>query len=97
MWLPASTFSPATKEGQESDWVFVIGLEDGHIPDFRSATDDEVPEELRVLHVIVSRARYGLVVTFSCQTPTKYGWRVSTLSHASATPPGSECGRFPYE
>lgn len=55
--------------------MFVLGMEDGHIPDFRSATDDDLREELRVLHVIVSRARYGLVVTFSRQTKTRYGWR----------------------
>lgn len=62
-------------KGQEFDWVFVLGLEDGHIPDFRSATTEEVREELRVLHVIVSRARYGVVLTFSRHTPTKAGWR----------------------
>jgi DNA helicase-2/ATP-dependent DNA helicase PcrA len=67
-------------KGQEFDWVFVIGLEDGHIPDFRSATTEEVLEELRILHVIVSRARYGLVVTFSRNTPTKAGWRAARPS-----------------
>jgi DNA helicase II / ATP-dependent DNA helicase PcrA len=64
-------------KGQEFDWVVVIGLEEGHVPDFRSEAD---PEELRVLHVMVSRARYGLVVTYSRQTQTRTGWRAATPS-----------------
>lgn len=67
-------------KGQEFDWVFVLGLEDGHIPDFRNATADLLLEELRVLHVIVSRARYGLVLTFSRKTRTQYGWREAQRS-----------------
>jgi len=62
-------------KGQEFDWVVVVGLEGGHIPDFRSETEAELAEELRVLHVMVSRARYGVVVTHSRKTPTKNGWR----------------------
>lgn len=58
-------------KGQEFDWVFVVGLEDGHIPDFRSGTAETHAEELRVLHVMVSRARCGVVVTFA----RKDGWR----------------------
>jgi DNA helicase-2/ATP-dependent DNA helicase PcrA len=67
-------------KGQEFDWVFVLGLEDGHIPDFRSATTKDVLEELAVLHVIVSRARYGVVLTFSHHTPTKAVWRTAQPS-----------------
>lgn len=62
-------------KGQEFDWVFVIGLEEGVIPDFRSDGDDERDEELRVLHVMVSRARYGLVFSRIRSTMTKYGPR----------------------
>lgn len=58
-------------KGQEFDWVFVIGLEDGHIPDFRN-TDD--PEEERLLHVMLSRAKYGLVLTRSRHVWSKRGW-----------------------
>lgn len=64
-------------KGQEFDWVIVIGLEEGHVPDFRSEAD---PEELRVLHVMVSRARYGIVLTYSRHTQTKSGWRAATPS-----------------
>lgn len=63
-------------KGQEFDWVFVVGLEAGHIPDFRSHTDEAQAEELRILHVMVSRARYGVVVTFVRQD----GWRATSPS-----------------
>lgn len=63
-------------KGQEFDWVLVVGLEDGQIPDFRSRTGEALAEELRVLHVMVSRARYGVVMTFARQD----GWRAATPS-----------------
>lgn len=62
-------------KGQEFDWVFVIGLEQGHVPDFRNVTGEALAEELRVLHVMVSRARYGVVVTYSRCTWTSAGRR----------------------
>ena len=62
-------------KGQEFDWVVVLGLEEGHVPDFRSTAEPELSEELRVLHVMLSRARYGLVVTVVGATRTRYGWR----------------------
>ncbi|MEX0985753.1 MAG: ATP-dependent helicase [Actinomycetota bacterium] len=62
-------------KGQEFDWVFVVGLESGHIPDFRSVAGDALAEELRVLHVMVSRARYGVVLTYCRHTETRAGWR----------------------
>lgn len=62
-------------KGQEFDWVVVLGLEDGHIPDFRAPRHGEVREELQVLHVMVSRARHGLVLTRSATTNTRYGPR----------------------
>lgn len=64
-------------KGQEFDWVFVIGLEEGHVPDFRNVDD---PEELRVLHVMISRARYAAVFTYSRNTMTTRGWRGSAPS-----------------
>ena len=62
-------------KGQEFDWVVVLGMEDGHIPDFHAAARREVREELRVLHVMLSRARYGLVLTRSASTNTRSGPR----------------------
>lgn len=58
-------------KGQEFDWAFVVGLEDGHIPDFRNPED---PEEQRILHVMLSRAKYGVVLTRSRQIWSKRGW-----------------------
>lgn len=51
-------------KGQEFDWVVVAGLEDGQVPDFRASGDEERAEELRVLHVMISRARFGLAFTY---------------------------------
>jgi DNA helicase-2/ATP-dependent DNA helicase PcrA len=62
-------------KGQEFDWVIILGLEDGHVPDFRTSNQAELDEELRVLHVMASRARYGVAFTYSRHTWTKNGWR----------------------
>lgn len=64
-------------KGQEFDWVVVLGLEEGQIPDFRNPDD---PEELRVLHVMVSRAKYGLVLTYARSGKTSYGRRATQAS-----------------
>ncbi len=62
-------------KGQEFDWVAVVGMEDGHVPDFRATSADDVAEDLRVLHVMASRARVGLVFTCCAEIPTKFGAR----------------------
>ncbi len=62
-------------KGQEFDWVVVVGMEDGVVPDFRAQSTEERAEELRVLHVMISRARHGLVVTRCRQQRTSYGLR----------------------
>lgn len=62
-------------KGQEFDWVFVIGLEEGVIPDFRTKDQEQFDEELRILHVMVSRARYGLVFSSIRTITTQYGTR----------------------
>lgn len=51
-------------KGQEFDWVIVVGLESGQVPSFLAKTGSAQAEELRVLHVMASRARYGLAVTY---------------------------------
>ena len=61
-------------KGQQFDWVVVIGAEDGVIPDFRASTQETRLEEARVLSVMISRARHGVVVTCSAQVPTAKGW-----------------------
>lgn len=62
-----------TGKGQQFDWVFVIGLEEGHLPDKRSSRGQALAEEERVLLVMLSRARYGLIVTRIKTNNGKYG------------------------
>jgi DNA helicase-2/ATP-dependent DNA helicase PcrA len=52
-----------TGKGQQFDWVFVVGMEERHVPDRRSVTEELLAEEKRVLLVMLSRARHGLVIT----------------------------------
>jgi DNA helicase-2/ATP-dependent DNA helicase PcrA len=56
-------------KGQQFDKVIVLGMEDGHIPDFRATTEDELREELSVLHVMTSRARTSLIFTVCNDVP----------------------------
>lgn len=60
-------------KGQQFDWVVVVGAEDGVIPDFRANTTETRLEEARVLSVMISRARHGVVVTCSRYVPTLAG------------------------
>lgn len=53
-------------KGQQFDWVVVIGLEEGCLPDFRAAT---AAEEARILSVMISRARHGLVLSNARSVP----------------------------
>lgn len=60
-------------KGHEFDIVVVLGLENGHIPDSRNDQD----EELRVLLVMLSRARAGVIVT---RADTSSNTRSSSMS-----------------
>lgn len=60
-----------TGKGQQFDWVFVLGLEEGHLPGKRNNQGAALAEEQRVLMVMLSRARHGLIVT---RTRTTHGW-----------------------
>jgi DNA helicase-2/ATP-dependent DNA helicase PcrA len=62
-----------TGKGQQFDWVFAPGIEDGHIPDFRSTSPEQVAEERRVLLVMLSRARHGAVITRSQTSQRRSG------------------------
>ena len=62
-----------TGKGQQFDWVFVIGLEEKHLPDKRSSRGEALAEEQRVLLVMLSRARHGLVVTRTRMADGMYG------------------------
>lgn len=50
-------------KGQQFDWVFIVGLDNGSIPFYKATTEQEIEEEARVLSVMISRARIGFVAT----------------------------------
>lgn len=52
-----------TGKGQQFDWVFVCGLERGQVPIHFANAPALIAEEKRVLLVMLSRARHGLVIT----------------------------------
>ena len=56
-------------KGQQFDWVLVVGAEEGAIPDFRAKTAEAIAEESRVLSVMISRARHGVVVMHAESVP----------------------------
>ncbi|PZE60348.1 ATP-dependent helicase [Curtobacterium sp. MCPF17_047] len=60
-------------KGQQFDWVFVIGVEDGSVPFFEAKTPDALLEEARVLSVMMSRARHGLVLSHATAVPALNG------------------------
>jgi DNA helicase-2/ATP-dependent DNA helicase PcrA len=62
-----------TGKGQQFDWAFVVGLEENHVPDRRSSQGAGLAEEMRVLVVMLSRARHGLVVTSVTNLDGRYG------------------------
>jgi DNA helicase-2/ATP-dependent DNA helicase PcrA len=67
-------------KGQQFDWVFVPGLEEKHLPDKRSSSGEALAEEERVLLVMLSRARHGIVVTKATMLDGRYGPYRSTRS-----------------
>lgn len=62
-----------TGKGQQFDWTFVVGLEEKHIPDKRNSQGPALAEEMRVLLVMLSRARHGLIVTSVTTLDGMYG------------------------
>lgn len=69
-----------TGKGQQFDWVFVIGLEEGHLPGTKSNHGTALIEEQRVLLVMLSRARYGLVVSRVQMNNGRFGPYAATQS-----------------
>lgn len=62
-------------KGQQFDWVFVVGLEEGILPDYRSTSSAKVAEEARVFSVMVSRARHGVIISYAGDVPKAPGER----------------------
>lgn len=69
-----------TGKGQQFDWVFVVGLEEGHLPTKRNSQGDALAEEQRVLLVMVSRARHGLLMTRAHMLDGQYGPYAARMS-----------------
>jgi DNA helicase II / ATP-dependent DNA helicase PcrA len=59
-------------KGQQFDWTIVAGLEEGTIPFFKATTSDALLEEARVLSVMISRARHGVVLS---RVSSHSGWQ----------------------
>ena len=81
-------------KGQQFDWVFIPGLEEGCIPDYRAKTKDEISEEAKILSVMLSRARIGAVVSYSSAPsngyPTRSSRFLSHLKHVEGIRTGSD-------
>lgn len=86
-----------TGKGQQFDWVFVVGLEEGHVPSTYAVTSEDLLEEQRVLMVMVSRARRGLFLSHGRQTCNRYGrifregesrWWPALAAACQEVPPG---------
>lgn len=60
-------------KGQQFDWVVVLGFEQDCIPDFRAKTQTAREEEARTFSVMLSRARHGVLVSYSTVVPTNAG------------------------
>lgn len=79
-------------KGQQFDWVVIIGLENGVMPDFRATSPEAMTEEARVFSVMLSRARHGVIVSRAASVPTNDGRPMSRKpspflsSIASASP-----------
>lgn len=51
-------------KGLEFEKVFVVGCEDGTIPDFRARDEKELRDERRGLYVAITRASSGVILTY---------------------------------
>lgn len=69
-----------TGKGQQFDWAFIIGLEEGHIPHKKSSHGAALTEEQRVLLVMLSRARHGVVVSRVQMNDGNFGPYTATQS-----------------
>ncbi|MGJ8720855.1 MAG: UvrD-helicase domain-containing protein [Salinibacterium amurskyense] len=60
-------------KGQQFDWVVVVGVEEDFMPFLMAKTSDEITEEARVLSVMISRARHGVILSRADSVPTNAG------------------------
>ncbi len=77
-------------KGLEFPVVFIIGLEDGIFPHYRSMGDQaQLEEERRLMYVGVTRARERLYLT--------HAWSRSLFGQTSYNPPSRFLGEIPSE
>jgi len=75
-------------KGLEFDVVFIVGMEDGVFPHYRSMTDAaELEEERRLAYVGITRARRRLYLT--------HAWSRSLFGASSYNPPSRFLGEIP--
>lgn len=60
-------------KGQEFDYVFMVGLEDDVLPDFRAKKDEEIDEERRIFYVSLTRARKTAYLTHASERLMPWG------------------------
>jgi DNA helicase-2/ATP-dependent DNA helicase PcrA len=60
-------------KGQEFDYVFMVGLEDDVLPDYRARRDEEVDEERRIFYVSLTRARKAAYLTNASERLMPWG------------------------
>jgi DNA helicase-2/ATP-dependent DNA helicase PcrA len=77
-------------KGLEFDVVFLVGMEDGVFPHYRSMTDSaELEEERRLAYVGITRARRRLYLT--------HAWSRSLFGASSYNPPSRFLAEIPAE
>lgn len=69
-----------TGKGQQFDWVFIPGFEDGNMPSFLAKGKAQLEEEHRVLLVMLSRARHGVILTRAKSLISKRGRPYNTAT-----------------
>ncbi|MGP9529606.1 UvrD-helicase domain-containing protein [Glutamicibacter sp. AOP5-A2-18] len=67
-------------KGQQFDWVIILGLEEGSIPAFQAKSPEAITEEARVLAVMLSRARHGVLTTRTRLAVKPWGEETATPS-----------------
>jgi DNA helicase-2/ATP-dependent DNA helicase PcrA len=80
-------------KGQQFDWVVILGTEEGCIPDFRATTPQERAEEARVLSVMISRARHGVLLLRAAAVESLNGilWQKEPSSFLTAFEGIAQC------
>jgi DNA helicase-2/ATP-dependent DNA helicase PcrA len=55
----------SSSKGLEADWVIMVGLDDGKVPNFNSKSPEQLREERQKFYVCLTRARHRVVLLYS--------------------------------